>query len=378
GPAVVPGKSGDSLLIKAVTGAGDTKRMPPREPHLTAAQVAVLRAWIDQGARAPANEVAAKAASQNRHWAFRPPVRPAEPAVQNAAWVRNPIDRFLLARLEKEGLTPSPEADRATLIRRLSLDLLALPPSVQEVEDFLRDDRPDAYERLVNRLLDSPHYGERWARHWLDLARYADSNGYSIDAPRSIWKYRDWVIDALNRDIPFDRFATDQLAGDLFPDASLDQRVATGFHRNTPINQEGGIDVEQFRIESIIDRVNTTATVFLGLTVGCAQCHDHKYDPITQKDYYRFFAFFNNADEPEMPVAPPEEVARRDRVQAEVDAYLKKIREDAPSLLDKQRAWEASLDMVGRQKQSQEVRAAFDVVFDKRTPAQQATVFAAF
>ena len=225
-------------------------------------------------------------------------------------------DRFVLAGLERDGIVPSSEADRATLIRRVGLDLIGLPPSPEEVEAFLKDDRPDAYERLVDQLLASPHYGERWARPWLDLARYADSNGYSIDAPRSIWPYRDWVIDALNRDLPYDAFATEQLAGDLLPNATLAQRVATGFHRNTPINQEGGIDREQFRVESVLDRTNTTGTAFLGLTVGCCQCHDHKYDPITQEDYYRLFAFFNNADEPEIPVASADAGGQRIRAEA--------------------------------------------------------------
>ncbi|PYM13013.1 MAG: hypothetical protein DME18_10020, partial [Verrucomicrobia bacterium] len=219
------------------------------------------------------------------------------PLVKRPGWARNPIDRFVLARLEQEGIAASPEAGRATLIRRLSLDLCGLPPSPEEVEEFLRDTRPDAYERVVDRLLASPHYGERWGRWWLDAARYADSNGYSIDAPRQIWKYRDWVIDALNRDLPFDQFAVWQLAGDLLPDATLEQKIATGFHRNTQINQEGGIDPEQFRVESVVDRVNTTATVFLGVTLACAQCHDHKFDPLTQREYYQMFAFFNNTGE---------------------------------------------------------------------------------
>jgi hypothetical protein len=175
---------------------------------------------------------------------------------------------------------------------------------------------------MVERLLASPHYGERWGRHWLDVARYADSNGYSIDAPRQIWKYRDWVIAALNRDLPFDRFTIEQLAGDLLPNATMEQRIATGFHRNTQINQEGGIDKEQFRLESVIDRVSTTGTAFLGLTVGCAQCHDHKFDPLTQKEFYGLFAFLNNAEEPELPLAPPEDVARAKEIEAKAEAYI--------------------------------------------------------
>jgi mono/diheme cytochrome c family protein len=307
GPAVVPRKSGASRLIVAVSGGTeDVVAMPPKgAPRLSNDEVAVLRAWVEAGAPAPANEAAAQPTTPaSKHWAFRPIIRPAESAVKNPAWVRNPIDRFVLARLEKEKLAPSPEAVRVTLLRRLSLDLIGLPPSPQEVDDFLADQRPDAYERVVDRLLASPHYGERWGRHWLDLARYADSNGYSIDAPRSIWPYRDWVINALNQDLPFDRFTVEQLAGDLLPDATVEQKVATGFHRNTQINEEGGVDKEQFRVESVIDRVNTTGSVWLGLTIGCCQCHDHKFDPFSQREYYQFFAFFNNQDEPNLSLGP--------------------------------------------------------------------------
>ena len=306
------------------------------------------------------------------------PRRPIPPEVRAAGWPRNPIDRFVLAPLERDGIAPSPEADRVTLIRRVHLDLIGLPPSPAEVDAFLADDKPDAYDRAVDRLLASPHFGERWARPWLDLARYADSNGYSIDGPRSIWKYRDWVIDALNRDMPFDTFAVEQLAGDLLPGATLDQKVATGFHRNTPINQEGGIDPEQFRIESVIDRVNTTGTAFLGLTVGCCQCHDHKFDPITQREYFQLFAFFNNADEPDLPLASPEELERQARAEAEVRAYLDEVRKRDDGLVEAQRAWEMGLDMAGRQKQSEAVRGAFDVPFDDRDEARRRVVFEAF
>ncbi len=194
------------------------------------------------------------------------------------------------------------------------------------MDEFLADTRPDAYERLVDRLLASPHYGERWARHWLDQARYADSNGYSIDGPRSIWKYRDWVIDAINHDLPFDQFAIEQLAGDLLPNATLEQKVATGFHRNTQINQEGGIDLEQFRVESVVDRVNTTGSVFLGLTVGCCQCHDHKFDPISQREYYQFFAFLNNCDEPTLELGDAEEQGEAKQVQDEIASLEKQLK----------------------------------------------------
>lgn len=369
GPAVVPGKSDESLLIEAVTGADEQERMPLKRPPLTEAQVALLRAWIDQGARFPRDETPDPAVAT--HWAFVPPVRPALPSVSDPKWGRNPIDRFVLARLEREHLQPSPEADRVTLIRRVSLDLIGLPPTPEEVDAFVADPRPDAYEQLVDRLLSSPHFGERWARPWLDLARYADSNGYSIDAPRSIWKYRDWVIEALNRDKPFDEFTIDQIAGDLRPQATLEQKVATGFHRNTPINQEGGIDVEQFRVESIVDRVATTATAFLGLTIGCAQCHDHKFDPISQREYYQLFAFFNNVDEPQLEFATAEQLAHRASIHAQIAAFHKTLASQYPDLKEKMRRWESNLDPAFKTAQPDELKAAFDKPIDKRTESQR-------
>jgi hypothetical protein len=306
GPAITPGRASASRLVKALVGADDVTQMPPKEPRLSAAEVALIKAWIDQGAKAPAEE-ASVAAPKATHWSFQPIRRPPLPAVKRTAWVRNPIDAFILTRLEKEGIIPSPEAERVTLLRRVALDLTGLPPTPEEVAAFLHDASPDAFEHQVDRLLASPHYGERWGRHWLDLARYADSNGYSIDSPRTIWPYRDWVIQALNRDLPFDHFTIAQLAGDLLPNATLDQKVATGFHRNTQINEEGGVDPEQFRVEAVIDRVNTTGSVWLGLTVGCCQCHNHKFDPISQREYYQLFAFFNNQDEPRLPLRPSDQ-----------------------------------------------------------------------
>jgi hypothetical protein len=244
-------------------------------------------------------------------WALKPISDPEPPPVRDPSWCRNPIDRFVLARLEEEGLRPSPEADPVTLIRRLSLDLIGLPPSPEEVDRFLAGGGASACERLVDRLLASPHYGERWGRQWLDIARYADTNGFEKDNVRTMWRYRDWVIEALNRDLGFDRFITEQLAGDLLPDPTPSQLVATGFHRNTMINDEGGVDQEQYRYLAVVDRVNTTAGAFLGLTLGCAQCHSHKYDPLSQREYFQFFAFFNNADEPVVEMPTPEEEARR-------------------------------------------------------------------
>jgi hypothetical protein len=375
GPAIVPGKSGDSLLIKAVTGAKDVKIMPPKEPRLTAEQISVLRTWIDDGAKAPASEIAA-ASAKSKHWAFKKPAHPDEPPVRDAAWVRNPIDRFILARLEKEGLPPSPEADRITLIRRVSLDLLGLPPSPEDIDAFVSDSRPGAYERLVDRLLASPHFGERWGRHWLDLARYADSNGYSIDAPRSIWKYRDWVIDALNKDLPFDQFTVEQLAGDLLPGATLEQRVATGFHRNTSINQEGGINVEQFRIESIVDRVNTTGGVFLGLTVGCAQCHDHKFDPLSQREYYQLYAFLNNADEPNLELATPEQARRRKQVRSRIAALEKQRRSFGTYSVAAQDRWEQRLTPADRRRLPPAIQAILDIPENGRIESQKQTLTA--
>jgi hypothetical protein len=301
GPAIVAGKAAESRLVRAIRGEPGVEAMPPKPPRLTPSEINLFVRWIDQGAAAPAQEAAA-AATKPLHWSYRP-IEPGElPTVQGHSWTRTPIDRIILSRLEKENIAPAGQADRVTLLRRLSMDLIGLPPTPEEVDAFLADDRPDAYVRQVDRLLASPHYGERWGRHWLDLARYADSNGYSIDAPRTIWPYRDWVIKALNADMPFDKFTVEQLAGDLLPGASMDDKIATGFHRNTQINEEGGIDKEQFRVEAVVDRVNTTGSVWLGLTVGCCQCHNHKFDQLSQREYYQFFAFFNNQDDQNLVV----------------------------------------------------------------------------
>jgi len=295
GPAAQPGFASDSLLMRAVEQTGNLK-MPLGRSRLAEQDIVTLRQWIDQ--KLPWS--VAKNDSKPRnwdHWAFQTPKHPPAPSVRNPAWVRNPIDSFILAKLEQEKLQPSPEADKATLLRRVSLDITGLPPTPQEIEAFLADHSPQAYEKVVDRLLASPHYGERWGRHWLDAARYADSDGYSIDAPRPIWKYRDWVINALNRDMPFTQFTIEQIAGDLLPNPTTDQLIATGFHRNTPSNFEGGIDFEQYRNEAVADRTATTGAVFLGLTIGCARCHDHKYDPVSQREFYQIFAYYNNTDE---------------------------------------------------------------------------------
>ncbi len=308
GRVIIPGDSRQSRLIRRILGEGDEARMPLAGNPLAPAEIALIRAWIDQGAAWP--DDASAEAKTEKHWAFVAPSRQPLPAVKNKAWVRNPIDDFILARMEHQGLEPSPEASKETLIRRLSLDLTGLPPTIQEIDSFLADKSPNAYDKRVERVLASPHYGERWGRHWLDAARYADTNGFEKDLPRSIWPYRDWVINAFNRDMPFDRFAIEQLAGDLLPNASLDQRAATGFLRNSMLNQEGGVDPEQFRVEGIIDRVDAVGKAFLGLTINCAQCHSHKYDPVSQEEYYRFFAFLNGDDEPEIEF-PSDEVKKK-------------------------------------------------------------------
>jgi mono/diheme cytochrome c family protein len=345
GPAIVPGKSDESLLIRAVAGVKPDFVMPKQGERLTTEQIGLLRAWIDQGAEWP-DSASVKLEDKRNHWAFKPPVRPPVPTVKLKKWTKSPIDNFVLTRLEQEHLKPAPEADRSTLIRRLSLDLIGLPPSLKEVQEFVADKRPDAYERVVERLLASPHYGERWGRHWLDAARYADTNGYEKDKPRSIWPYRDWVIKAFNDDLPFDEFTIDQLAGDLLPNPTLDQRVATGFLRNSMLNQEGGIEPEQFRVEALIDRMDTLGKAFLGLTINCCQCHNHKYDPFAQKEYYQLYAFLNNDDEAFLEVPTPEQEKQRSEILAKVRALEEKAMKEATNLTARMAEWETNVSEV--------------------------------
>ncbi len=293
---IVPGKPDESELLRRVTSKEDYERMPPEGDPLAKNQIDVLRRWISSGAE------------YRKHWAYERAGQPMLPAVNNRGWVRNEIDRFVLAELERRSIKPSPEADRYSLIRRLYIDLLGFPPSVYEVDVFINDRSSDAYERLVEQLLASPHFGERWGRHWLDKARYADSDGYEKDGNRpTAYRYRDWVIQAINEDLPFDRFTVEQLAGDLLPERGDSQLIATGFHRQTLTNREGGVDQEQFRVEACFDRVETTGAVWLGLTIGCARCHSHKYDQISHREYYELMAFFNNGDELDVEVATPSE-----------------------------------------------------------------------
>jgi len=318
GKVLVPGDAVGSDLLKRLTTDDAKHRMPLGGKPLPAAQVELIRRWIEAGAEWPEDGGGKEA--YREHWSFRPIRRPEVPKVKDAARVRNPIDAFVLSKLERQGLTLSPEADRVILIRRLHLDLIGLPPSKVDVDAFVSDRAPDAYEKLVDRLLASPHFGERWGRHWLDLARFAESDGYENDRIRGdAWRYRDWVVNAVNRDVPFDQFTVDQLAGDLLvAEGSIGQRVngttasksidrdraliAAGFHRNTLWNSAASADKEEFRTYAVKDRTDTTGGVWMGLTVGCAKCHTHKYDPITQKEYYQLYAFFNNVDEEDVSV----------------------------------------------------------------------------
>ena len=319
--AIVPGHADDSELVARITSTDPDLVMPP--PHtkatLSADEKMILAAWIAAGAE------------YRPHWAFVKPVKPPAPAVTRADWPRGDLDRFVLARLEREGLAPAAEADRATLCRRLHLDLVGLPPTPAELDAFLADTAADAHEKLVDRLLASPRYGERWARRWLDLARYADTNGYEKDRDRPMWPWRDWVIRALNDDMPFDAFTLRQIAGDLLPSATADDVLATGFHRNTMINEEGGIDPLEFRHLAMVDRVGTTGTAWLGLTVACAQCHTHKYDPISHTDYYALFALLNNADEPEWTIAGAERDARLAATTRQIEEAWRALPEKWPT-----------------------------------------------
>jgi len=339
---IEPGNASESLLIEMVTHPDPKQRMPPLDSGhtLTETQISVLRRWIDGGAKWDA------------HWAYVPPTRPDPPSTKRPGWTRNPIDQFILARLEREGLQPSPDADKETLLRRVTYDLTGLPPTPAEVDAFLADKAPDAYEKRVDMLLQSPRYGERLAMGWLDAARYADTHGYHIDTPREMWPWRDWVIGAFNRNLPFNQFVIEQLAGDLIPDATRDQKVASGFNRNHMINFEGGAIAEEYQVEYVVDRVEATSSAFMGLTMGCARCHSHKYDPISHKEFYQFFAFFNSVPErgldgrlgnaaPVLPLPSHDQQARLD----ELDAAIK-TRTDALAnvVVDPlQREWEEAL-----------------------------------
>jgi mono/diheme cytochrome c family protein len=344
GPVVLAGKAADSKLYQRITSTKKGHMMPPIGEPLSAAEIEKIRSWIEAGARFPAATVQAKATNpRSKHWAFQPISRPATPAVKQASWSRNPIDAFVLARLESEGIAPSPEASKRTLLRRLSIDLTGLPPTPAELAEFEADSSSSAYERAVDRLLASPHYGEKWARHWLDLARYADSDGYEKDLVRPYaWRYRNWVIDAFNRDMPFDQFTIEQLAGDLLPGATVEQKVATGFHRQVLTNREAGVDREEARFEQNINRANTIGTTWLGLSVGCAQCHNHKYDPISQKEFYQLFAFVDRLEERDIDAPLPGEMGPFLKARPEFDRARKHLL-GQHNVAELQAAWEKRL-----------------------------------
>lgn len=365
GKAIIAGNAEESPLIERILSTEEDIVMPPPETgkQLTDAQKAILKKWINQGAK------------YEKHWAFEKPIKRAPPAVSG---ISHPIDQFVQAKMAEHKLTPSPLASPATLIRRASLDLIGLPPTPEEIrafEEASAKDQQGAYNELLNRLLSSPHFGERWGRWWLDQARYADSHGYSIDGEREIWKYRDWVISAFNDNKPFDQFTIEQLAGDLLPDASIQQKIATGFHRNTQINQEGGVDPEQFRMDSIFDRVATTGNVWLGLSIGCAQCHSHKFDPITQKEYYQIFAFLNNQDEPSIKVYPPEvNVDQLSAERSEIEKHLAAFTKEHEEALKK---WEAELSEEERKSLPEATTKLLKTKEDKRKTSEQIQLLAA-
>ncbi len=341
GPAFIAGKSAESLLVQVTAGVhAELAQMPKKGDKLTPEQIGLLRAWIDQGANWPATAKVDKAA---HHWAFKAPVKPPEPKVKNAAWAKTPLDKFILAKLEQEGLKPSPETDKTTLLRRVHFDLIGLPPTPEETEAFLADKSPNAYEKVVEKLLKSPHYGEKWARHWLDAARYADSDGFEKDKARFIWSYRDWVVSAFNQNLPYDRFVIAQLAGDQLPNPTQDDRVATGFLRNAMLNEEGGADPEQFRMDAMFDRMDCIGKSVLGLTIQCAQCHNHKFDPIQQEEYYRLFAFLNNDHESSLVAYTPAEQMKRADLMRQMRDLEEGLRHTTPGWEERLAQWEDSV-----------------------------------
>ena len=351
--AVIQPHNAKSLLVARIAGDSMGPQMPMSEDPLSEQEISTIRAWIEQGADWP-EDAGVKQAVVKKHWAYQRPILPLPPLTSNPKWARNPLDRFVLKRLDEEGLAPSPEASKETLIRRVYMDIIGLPPDPKDVDAFLADASANAYETMVNGLLASPHYGERWASHWLDLARFADSHGFEKDRAREIWPYRDWVIQAFNDDKPYDQFTIEQIAGDLLPGANPDQIIATGFNRNSMINEEGGVNQEQYRVEAVIDRTNTTASVWLGSTLACAQCHNHKYDPFTQKNYYEFLAFFNNhapeirqiqsfeaqADGPTLTLYTDEERRRIDEIQPQIKALDQTLSTMTPELEHAMRLWD--------------------------------------
>ena len=372
GVPVVPGDPDNSLVFRRITEEDPVRRMPPAysQKALNDGQIDLIRRWIEEGA------------AWQQHWAFIPPRRPELPQVRHTSWPRQNLDYFVLNRLEGEGLVPAPTAEKSRILRRLTFDLTGLPPTLAELDAFLNDPSPGAYEKAVDRLLASPRYGERMAAGWLDLARYADTDGYQDDEPRTMWRWREWVVDALNQNLPFDQFTGQQLAGDLLPDPGPEQKLATGFLRNNRVNGEGGSIADEFRVEYAVDRVNTVSTVWMGLTVGCARCHDHKYDPISQTEFFRLFAFFNNVSEPgtyrrsAAPTikVPPRVVQRRiERIHRQLEILDRSSPEFAVLENEHRRLWEqVPATMIMREDEARETfvlaRGNYDQPGAKVTP----------
>ena len=380
--ALVPGKLGESELARRIVAADPTEQMPPADSGktLTVRQIELLKRWIEQGAE------------YQPHWSFVAPKRPGIPPVgwallpvhsseaedrtgksahptERVEWPRNAIDNFVLARLQREGLAPSPTTEKERLIRRVTLDLTGVPPTIGEVEEFLSDTAPDSYEQLIDRLLASPRYGERMTLDWLDAARYADTHGFNNDTTRYMWRWRDWTINAFNSGMPFDQFVTEQLAGDLLSNPTLDQRIATGFNRNHVINSEGGIIPEEYRVEYVADRVHTTATILMGLSLGCARCHDHKFDPLTQREYYQFFAFFNQLNEqgeagrvgnaePTIKAPTPEQLSRQTALSKQLASLDDTLKQSITRATETMPEWEPKLPAE---------RSVHDLDFGERT-----------
>ncbi|MBL8752705.1 MAG: DUF1549 domain-containing protein, partial [Planctomycetes bacterium] len=340
GAAFVAGKPDESEAMRRILSTDDDERMPPPESGVTLkpAEIAVLQRWLTDGA------------AWSEHWAFVPPVRPPVPTVPDPAWPKNEIDHFVRAQHAARGLTPAAPAPREAWLRRVTFDLIGLPPTIAELDAFLQDKSPDAFEKVVDRLLADERYGERQASDWLDASRYADSSGYQRDTARQAWKWRDWVIEAFNKNMPFDQFTVEQLAGDLLPNATLGQKIATGFNRNHPVNTEAGEELDEYRSAYVIDRVHTTATTFLGLSLGCAQCHDHKYDPLTQKEFYGFYDFFNHVKEkdngagrnpkPAIAAPGPDDVPRLQDLERRIKTLKRRLDRDDPLADEAQLAWE--------------------------------------
>ncbi len=340
-PGIVPAKPAESTIIQRITSTDKDVVMPPKGPRLSPEEIATLTRWIEAGAPGP--DDGAARADTSKHWAFLNPSRPGIPSPVTPHWSSGPVDAFVLQRIEEKSLSPSPAADRGKWLRRATLDLIGTAPTIAELDGFLADDRPDAVERQVDRLLSSPHFGERWGRLWLDAARYADSNGYEKDRRRNAWVYRDWVVKSINADLPYDQFLIEQIAGDLLEGASQDQIVATGFLRNSMVNEEGAIDPEQFRMEAMFDRMDAIGKSILGLTIQCTQCHNHKFDPMSQEEYYQLFAFINNAYEARPATfsdADREQFARIESAVADIET---KLQQSVPDWSDRLKAWESTV-----------------------------------